>query len=226
MLLLMFLIWQQDKHSPLYVAKRVGKDGVVFNMIKLRSMIKDAEQSGVDSTGSNDIRITRIGKYIRRYKLDEFTQLINVFLGQMSLVGPRPNVKNETDLYTDKEKLLLSVKPGITDFASIVFSDEGDILQGSSNPDLSYNQLIRPGKSALGLFYIENRKLSLDIKIIYYTFLALINRKTTLRKISLLVQKHGGSPTLSELCNRAKPLVPAPPPGSDQIVTTRNPRPN
>ena len=121
-------------------------------MIKLRSMIVNAEKSKVDSTSSNDPRITKIGKIIRKLKLDELSQLFNVFIGEMSLVGPRPNVKRETDLYTKVEKNLLSVKPGITDFASIIFSDESEILKNVDDPDISYNQLIRPWKSRLGLF--------------------------------------------------------------------------
>jgi lipopolysaccharide/colanic/teichoic acid biosynthesis glycosyltransferase len=125
----MFLVWKQDRHSPFYVAPRVGRGEKPFKMVKLRSMIINADKSGVDSTGSNDRRITPVGHFIRRYKLDELTQLWNVLKGDMSLVGPRPNVKRETDLYTLEEKKLLSVKPGITDFASIVFSDEGDILK-------------------------------------------------------------------------------------------------
>jgi lipopolysaccharide/colanic/teichoic acid biosynthesis glycosyltransferase len=153
----MFVVWRQDGNSPFYVAERTGLNGKAFKMIKLRSMIVNADKSGVDSTGANDMRITPVGHFIRRYKLDELTQLWNVLKGDMSLVGPRPNVKRETDLYTSEERRLLSVKPGITDFSSIVFSDEGDILKDKSDPDIAYHQLIRPGKSRLGIFYIENR---------------------------------------------------------------------
>ena len=121
------LIWLQDYHSPFYVAPRVGRFGKVFKMIKLRSMIINADKSGVDSTAANDKRITKLGQFVRRYKLDELPQLINVLKGDMSLVGPRPNVKRDTDLYTDVEKGLLLAQPGITDMASIVFADEGEI---------------------------------------------------------------------------------------------------
>ena len=110
-------VWLQDYNSPYYFGERVGKNEKPFWMVKLRSMVKNADKSGVDSTSANDMRITPIGHFIRRYKLDEFTQLWNVFWGQMSLVGPRPNVKRETDLYTPDEKKLLKVKPGITDFS-------------------------------------------------------------------------------------------------------------
>ena len=154
-----FLIWKQDWSNPFYVANRVGKNNKLFKMIKFRSMIVNADKSGVDSTSSNDSRITPLGSFVRKYKIDELPNFFNIFLGQMSFVGPRPNVLAETKLYTDEEKKLLSVRPVITDFASIVFSDEGDILDGSNDPDLDYNQLIRPWKSRLGIFYIENNNV-------------------------------------------------------------------
>ena len=152
------LIWLQDFKSPFYVAHRVGKFGKLFKMIKFRSMIFNASSSGVDSTADDDKRITNIGKVVRKFKIDEIPQLFNVFMGQMSFVGPRPNVLNETNLYSEVENKILTVRPGITDFSSIVFSDEGDILKGSKNPDLRYNQIIRPWKSRLGLFYIKKRR--------------------------------------------------------------------
>ena len=152
-------IYLQDQHSPFYIAKRTGKNNKNFNMIKLRSMIVNAEKNKVDSTSSNDPRITKIGRFIRKLKLDELSQLFNVFIGEMSLVGPRPNVNRETDLYTEVEKNLLRVKPGITDFASIIFSDESEILKNVDDPDISYNQLIRPWKSRLGLFYIKKQSV-------------------------------------------------------------------
>ena len=135
----MILIWIHDFHSPFYIAPRVGKSGQVFNMVKLRSMVVHADKTGVDSTSSSDPRITPIGHIVRKFKLDEFTQLWNVLKGDMSLVGPRPNVKRETDLYTRVEKGLLSVCPGITDFSSIVFSDENEMLRDSKDPDIDYN---------------------------------------------------------------------------------------
>ena len=108
LLIVMLLIWRQDYHSPLYIAPRVGKNGTLFNMVKLRSMIVGADKSGVDSTSARDPRITPVGNFVRKFKLDEITQLWNVLKGDMSLVGPRPNVKRETDLYTEIEKQLLS----------------------------------------------------------------------------------------------------------------------
>lgn len=221
----MFLVWRQDGHSPFYVAPRVGKDGVPFKMMKLRSMVVNADKTGVDSTGANDRRITRVGHFIRRYKLDELTQLWNVLRGDMSLVGPRPNVQRETDLYTPVERRLLTVKPGITDFSSIVFSDEGDILKDQPDPDIAYNQLIRPGKSMLGLFYIESRTLLLDIQLCWLTVVAILSRQTALSGIQVLLQRLGADPSLLELAARQMPLTPRPPPGGAKVVTSRDGNP-
>lgn len=220
----MFLVWIQDWHSPFYIAPRVGKKERLFKMVKLRSMVINADKSGVDSTSSNDRRITKVGHFIRRYKLDEFSQMWNVLIGDMSLVGPRPNVKRETDLYTSEEKKLLSVKPGITDFASIVFADEGDILKDSSDPDIDYNQLIRPGKSKLGIFYIENRSILLDLKLVYLTAVAIVSREKALQAVSGILSSLNASPELVNLSKRESPLVPTPPPGAKNIVTNREGR--
>jgi lipopolysaccharide/colanic/teichoic acid biosynthesis glycosyltransferase len=218
----MILVWLQDFHSPFYIASRVGKNDKPFKMIKLRSMIIDADKTGVDSTSSGDLRITGIGRVIRRYKLDELSQLFNVLSGEMSLVGPRPNVKRETDLYTEEEKLLLTVKPGITDISSIVFADEGEVLKDQQDPDIAYNQLIRPWKSRLGIFYVKHRTFILDIKLIYLTALTIISRDKALVKISGLLSGMKADKELIEVSLRKSPLKPAPPPGSDKIVTSRD----
>lgn len=217
----LLIVWLQDFHNPFYVAPRVGKNEKIFKMIKLRSMKINADKSGVDSTSSNDSRITSVGRFIRKIKLDEISQLINVLFGDMSLVGPRPNVKRETDLYTSEEKKLLSVKPGITDFSSIVFSDEGDILKDSSDPDLDYNQLIRPWKSRLGIFYINNKSLGLDFILIFVTVTAILNRDLALKKIHNILMRLNADEALLKISKRKTDLVPAPPPGSDKIVESR-----
>ena len=218
----MFLVWRQDYRSPFYVANRVGKGGIEFKMVKLRSMVVNADQTGVDSTGSNDLRITPVGHFIRKFKLDEITQLWNVLLGDMSLVGPRPNVKRETDLYTHEEKKLLSIKPGITDFASIVFSDEGEILKDKPDPDISYNQLIRPGKGFLGIYYIENQSIWLDVQLCLLTLNAIISRPTSLTRLENLLKKMGANQSIIEIAARRVPLRPMPPPGAQNIVTSRD----
>ena len=174
LLICLLLIWLQDFHSPFYIAPRVGKDGKMFPMVKLRTMVVHADKSGVDSTSTDDKRITFVGQTIRRFKIDELTQLWNVFLGQMSLVGPRPQVERDVNIYTSEERHLLDVRPGITDFASIVFADEGSILAGRVDPDLAYNQLIRPWKSRLGLLYVRHRTLWIDFKLIVATIIAVL----------------------------------------------------
>jgi len=219
-----FLVWIQDWHSPFYIAPRVGKGERPFKMVKLRSMIINADKSGVDSTSSNDRRITGVGRFIRKYKLDELSQLWNVLIGDMSLVGPRPNVKRETDLYTLEEKQLLSVKPGITDFSSIVFSDEGDILKDHDDPDIAYNQLIRPGKSMLGLFYISNRTFFIDLKLIYLTVIAIISKEKALKSLVSILSDLNASSLLIDIAKREKDLIPMPPPGAKNIVTNREGR--
>lgn len=217
----MLLVWLQDFHSPFYIAPRVANGGGTFRMLKLRSMKVNADKSGVDSTAGDDPRITVVGRFIRKFKLDELSQLWNVLIGDMSLVGPRPNVKRETDLYTDVEKKLLEVRPGITDISSIVFSDEGDILEGTDDPDIAYNQLIRPWKSRLGLIYIENQSIFIDIRLIFLTALAIVSREKALIGINTLLLKLNADSGVIEVSKRMGKLVPATPPGTDALVTKR-----
>jgi lipopolysaccharide/colanic/teichoic acid biosynthesis glycosyltransferase len=217
-----FIVYFQDFHNPLYIAPRVGKQRKMFNMVKLRSMIVTADKSGVDSTSSDDKRITWIGHFIRRIKLDEITQLWNVLIGDMSLVGPRPNVERDVAIYTQEELHLLDVRPGITDLSSIVFSDEGDILKGSLNPDLDYSQLIRPWKSRLGILYIRHQSILLDIKLILLTVTSIISRKKALNGINRMLSKLSAGEKLIEIVKRERKLIPYPPPGADSIVSSRD----
>lgn len=215
---ILFLVWIQDCHSPFYIAPRVGKGGEEFSMIKLRSMVINADKSGVDSTSASDARITKVGAFIRRFKIDEVTQLWNVLMGDMSLVGPRPNVKRETDKYTDVEKKLFNIKPGITDFASVVFSDESEILDGKKDPDLAYNQLIRPWKSRLGLIYVNKSCFFLDFKLIMITIVALLNREASLKLVVKELKNLNVSPDIIEIAVRNINLQPTAPPGSEDII--------
>lgn len=217
----MILVFLQDFHSPFYIAPRVGRDGRIFRMVKLRSMVAGADKTGVDSTSADDFRITGIGHFIRKFKLDEFTQLWNVLKGEMSLVGPRPNVKRETDLYTLVEKGLLSVKPGITDFASIVFSNENDILKDSKDPDIDYNQLIRPWKSRLGLLYVKDQSFLLDCLLVLLTVVALFSRGKALWGVNRLLKWLDAPADVIRVSKREDVLVPFPPPGSDSVVVSR-----
>ena len=221
LIVFMYLIYRQDKATPFYMAPRTGKDNISFKMIKLRSMVNDADKSGVSSTSNNDIRITPIGQKIRRYKLDELTQLWNVLMGDMSLVGPRPQLEIDTDLYTNIERKLLSIRPGITDFSSIVFSDEGEILEGKEDPDLTYNQLIRPWKSRLGLIYVENQSFLLDIRLIIYTVVAIISKQRALNWVVNQLKIMNVDSDVINISKREMELYPFPPPGMNKVIIAR-----
>lgn len=211
------LVWLQDFKSPFYVARRAGRHSRIFRMVKLRSMVVSADRSGVSSTSATDSRITPIGRFIRRFKLDELTQLWNVLIGDMSLVGPRPQVTSEIPRYTSEEMRILSVRPGITDLASIVFADEGEILSGALDTDLRYDQLIRPWKSRLALFYITHRTFLLDFRIIALTVIAILSRSRALNSVVSILQELGSDQRLIEVAKREKPLEPFHPPGATQI---------
>lgn len=170
-LLLLLAAWVRiDSRGPvLYRGTRVGRGGTLFRMLKFRTMVVDAEKLGASSTPDDDPRLTAAGRILRRYKLDELPQLINVFRGEMSFVGPRPQVQWAVDRYTPEERALLSVRPGITDWASIKFHNEGRILRSSRDPDGDYLRLIEPEKTRLGLEYVRRRSLSTDVRIILQT---------------------------------------------------------
>jgi len=159
----------------LYRGVRVGLHGRLFSMLKFRSMVVNAESLGGSATPADDQRLTNIGKFLRRYKLDELPQLLNVLAGDMSLVGPRPEVRKYVNLYTPEEKAILTVPPGITDWASIWNSNEAAVLEGSRDPEKTYEELIRPTKLALQLLYVRNHSLPMDLKIIFHTCMKLIN---------------------------------------------------
>jgi lipopolysaccharide/colanic/teichoic acid biosynthesis glycosyltransferase len=217
LLFFVLLVWMQDWRSPLYFAPRVARGGRTFKMVKLRSMVVNADRTGVTSTAAGDSRITPIGRMIRKLKLDELTQLWNVLCGDMSLVGPRPNTwETGVNLYTPVERELLTVRPGITDFSSIVFSDESEILAGSPDPELAYNQLIRPWKSRLSLFYIGHRSLLVDVRLIAFTALAIVSRPRALKGVSRLLEQLGAPAELVEISQRRKQLVPTLPPGASE----------
>ncbi len=221
LLVISLAIWLQDFRSPLYVAPRVGRAAVVFRMVKFRSMAAGADRTGVDSTSADDRRITRIGALLRSCKLDELPQLWNVLTGAMSLVGPRPQVAREVNLYTPVERGLLDVRPGITDLASIVFADEGEILAGRPDPDLAYNQLIRPWKSRLGLLYVRRRSVVLDLRLLWLTVVALVSRRRALASIGQLLVRLDAEPQLCQVALRVEPLLPCAPPGASVVVMSR-----
>jgi len=175
-LLILLAIWiKLDSTGPVfYRGLRAGRFGKPFRIFKLRTMTADPNERGGAWTASDDPRITHIGAMLRRYKFDELPQLINVIKGDMSLVGPRPEVLDEVQRYTAEEKQLLLVRPGITDWASVKFCQEGEILRDSQDPVSHYYHYIRPEKVRLGLEYVRNNSLLIDVRIISQTLTRLI----------------------------------------------------
>jgi len=168
------LIIFDSKGGIFYRQVRVGKNGTDFYLFKFRSMRTDADKKGLLTVGGRDPRITRMGYYIRKYKIDELPQLLNVLLGDMSLVGPRPEVRKYVNLYNAQQMLVLSVQPGITDYASIEYSNENEILGRANNPEKTYIEEIMPAKLQLNLKYIEEKSLVTDFRIIFKTILKII----------------------------------------------------
>jgi lipopolysaccharide/colanic/teichoic acid biosynthesis glycosyltransferase len=170
-LIIYVLIRCESKGGGFYCQQRVGKDGRMFGLYKFRSMRTGSDKKGLITVGGHDSRITRMGYFIRKYKIDELPQLWNVLKGDMSLVGPRPEVKKYVDLYTEEQRRVLSVRPGITDYASIEYVDENEILGKADDPDRVYLEEIMPAKIKLNMRYIENRSLKEYFKIIGLTFI-------------------------------------------------------
>jgi lipopolysaccharide/colanic/teichoic acid biosynthesis glycosyltransferase len=218
LLLVMAAIWLQDRYSPFYMAPRASHRGGAFRMIKFRSMVVGADKIGGSSTAATDRRITPVGRFVRAYKIDEIVQLWNVLMGDMSLTGPRPQALPDASLYTEEERRMLTVRPGITDLASIVFSDEGEVLRGSPDPDLLYNQIIRPWKSRLALLYVDHRTFSIDLRIIGLTAVALASRRRALLGIQRILLAWGADQALRDAALRNGPLAPYPPPGASEVA--------
>jgi lipopolysaccharide/colanic/teichoic acid biosynthesis glycosyltransferase len=152
-----------------YLQTRVGKGSSDFKLFKFRTMRKDADQKGLLTVGGRDSRVTAIGYYLRKYKIDELPQLFNVLFGTMSLVGPRPEVRKYVNMYTKEQQQILSVKPGITDFASLEYFSENELLAQSVDPEKTYIAEIMPAKLALNARYIQERNLRVDFQIIFKT---------------------------------------------------------
>jgi lipopolysaccharide/colanic/teichoic acid biosynthesis glycosyltransferase len=163
---------KRDSPGPVYYrAQRVGKDGKIFSMYKFRSMVVNADRLGGPSTAGDDPRLTRSGQTLKKYQLDELPQLINILKGEMSLVGPRPEVKAYTDLFTEEEKAILTVLPGMTDYASLWDFHEGEILKGAADPEKAYLEKVRPEKIRLQLKYVREHSFLVDLKIIFRTII-------------------------------------------------------
>jgi len=163
----------------IYAGHRIGRSGKPFRLLKFRTMVVNADRIGGPSTSDDDPRVTRTGSILRRYKLDELPQLLNVLRGDMSLVGPRPEVAAEVELYNAEQRELLTVRPGITDWASMRFHNEGEILKGSADPHRTYQEQIRPQKIRLGLEYVHKRSFQVDMQILIGTLGVLLKTRAT-----------------------------------------------
>jgi len=181
LLIIAYLIKKEDGGPVFYRGVRVGQFGKPFRIFKFRTMVVNADKIGGPSTADDDPRITKIGKILRKYKIDELPQLINVLKGEMSIVGPRPEVPFYVNMFTEEEKRILDVKPGITDWASLWDCDEGAILAGSPDPEKTYMEKIRPIKIKLQLRYVDNHSFFTDLKIIFLTILTIITKKSYIK---------------------------------------------
>ncbi len=185
-LLLIGIVIKLDSRGPVfYRGARVGRYGREFRLFKFRTMVVNADKIGGPSSANDDPRITRLGRFLRRYKLDELPQLINVVLGDMSLVGPRPEVPQYVALFDERERAILSVKPGITDWASIWNSDEGSVLAGAADPERVYMEQIRPHKIRLQLQYVAQRSFWVDLMILAQTLKVVLFREPPAQRTHL-----------------------------------------
>ncbi len=169
-LVLALWIKMDSKGNIFYLQQRVGKDGKDFKIVKFRTMHPDADKRGLLTVGGRDPRVTTAGYYLRKYKLDELPQLINVWLGSMSFVGPRPEVRKYVALYNHTQQKVLAVKPGITDYASIEYRNENELLAMAADPESEYINVVMPAKLKLNLKYINEVGLFTDLKILWLTF--------------------------------------------------------
>lgn len=174
-IIICFLVGLTSRGGIFYLQTRVGKNNKDFKLFKFRTMFTDSDKKGLLTVGGRDPRITPIGYYLRKYKLDELPQLLNVFFGSMSLVGPRPEVRKFVDLYNSEQKKVLSVKPGITDYASLEYFSENELLAKSNKPEETYINEIMPAKLELNKRYIIEHSLLTDIKIIFKTFKKIVS---------------------------------------------------
>lgn len=174
LLLIALAIWIDDPGPVFYRQVRVGRNGKTFRIFKFRSMVMDADKKGLAITVGRDSRITRVGTVLRKTKLDELAQLLNVILGQMSFVGPRPEVPKYVELYTPYQRQVLLVRPGITDYASIAYRNENDLLAGAPNPEAMYIEQIMPDKIELNMKYLREISPLADIRLILKTIVAVI----------------------------------------------------
>ena len=175
-LLIALLIAVESRGGVFYRQQRVGQHGTTFRLWKFRTMRKNADRLGQLTVGMRDPRITRVGLFIRKVKLDEFPQFLNVLSGEMSIVGPRPEVQEYVDLYTEEQRVILSIKPGITDYASLEYFKENELLGQSADPRKTYIEEVMPAKIELNKRYLANPTVGHDLKIMWLTFMKMVRR--------------------------------------------------
>jgi lipopolysaccharide/colanic/teichoic acid biosynthesis glycosyltransferase len=168
-LIIFLLVVIESKGGFFYRQVRVGKNNIDFKIFKIRTMYKDADKKGLLTVGSRDSRITHVGYFLRKFKIDEFPQLLNILFGSMSFVGPRPEVRKYVDLYNEKQLKVLSVKPGLTDYASLKYYNENEVLSKFEDPEKAYIDIVMPEKLAINIDYIQKRSMAMDLKIIFQT---------------------------------------------------------
>ena len=175
-LLIAFAIVCDTKGHIFYRQARVGRNNKDFLLYKFRTMYEESDHGSLITVGADDMRITKSGRFLRKYKIDEFPQFLNILKGEMSIVGPRPEVRKDVDMYTPEQLKVLSVRPGLTDYASIRYVDENTLLAASDNPEQTYINEIMPDKLALNLKYIQDQSLWVDFKIMVKTFMAILHK--------------------------------------------------
>ncbi len=207
-------VWLQDLKNPIYASWRIGKSGEPFRFYKIRTMVLDASKSGRHATSTDDPNVTALGRFLRRAKIDELLNFWTIITGHMSLVGPRPNTPAVTELYTQEERGMFASKPGLTDFSSIVFSDQDKIMAGAKDINAAYDQTIRPWKSRLGLLYVAHSSVLLDVHLLGLTALNFINRPLALKGVAAILRKLGAQNDLIDVAARREPPKACAPPGA------------
>ena len=174
-LIIALLIVADSKGRVFYRQSRVGRNNVDFQLYKFRTMCTGADKGSLITVGGNDTRITKVGRFLRKFKIDEFPQFLNILKGEMSIVGPRPEVRKYVDMYTPEQMRVLSVRPGLTDYASIRYVNENELLATSPDPEKTYIEEIMPDKLNLNLKYIDEQSIWVDLKIMMQTLVAIVH---------------------------------------------------
>lgn len=175
----------------LYRSTRVGANGEAFTLYKLRTMRVDADRDGVDTTAIDDPRVLKVGALLRRLKVDEIPQVLNILNGSMAVIGPRPNVPREVERYTERERSLLAVRPGLTDLASVELCDLGRLIDGLGDPNAAYEQHIRHAKAALSLYHIDHRSLLFDLRVVGLSAIAVVAPRAATQHVRRWLQRSG-----------------------------------